>query len=159
MQTLQITPKCNFWIFFLAKSRWTGTLDATKPPPTCLQLLKDTPKQLQDPEKIVGTDDCLVLNVYVPLKDNQKVLDQKIPVMIWIHGGLLIFQSAVCLHFTVWKFQDFSVTQILREINFRDFRSAKSAILTHLEALNIDFYEFWYFLKDKIYQINKIQSP
>ena len=46
----------------------------------------------------------------------------------------------------MWKFQDFPITQILREINFEDFKSAKSAILTHLEALNFDFYEFLLFL-------------
>ena len=40
---------------------------------------------------------------------------------------------------TVWKFHDFSITQILREINFEECRSAKPAILTHLEALNFDF--------------------
>ena len=40
---------------------------------------------------------------------------------------------------TVWKFQDFTITQIFREINFGDSRSAKSAISTHLEALNFDF--------------------
>ena len=56
--------------------------------------------------------------------------------------------------------QDFSNTdQILCEINFEDCRSAKSAILAHLEALNFDFDEFLHFLKAKIYQINKIQSP
>ena len=31
----------------------------------------------------------------------------------------------------------FSITQILREINFGDFISAKSAILAHLEALKL----------------------
>ena len=51
---------------------------------------------------------------------------------------------------TVWKFHDFSITQILREINFKDFRSAKSAISTRLEALNFDFYEFFHFLKAEI---------
>ena len=60
---------------------------------------------------------------------------------------------------TVWKFQKFSITQILREINFRDSRSAKSTILTHLEALNFDFYAFLHFLKAEIYQTNTIQSP
>ena len=40
---------------------------------------------------------------------------------------------------TVWKFQKLSVKQILREINFRDFRGPKTAILTHLKALNLDF--------------------
>ena len=33
------------------------------------------------------------------------------------------------LYFTVWKFQDFHVIQILREINFGEFRSSKTAIL------------------------------
>ena len=59
----------------------------------------------------------------------------------------------------MWKFHDFSITQILREINLGDFRSAKSAILTHLEALKFDFNEFLHFLKAEFYQINKIQSP
>jgi len=58
----------------------------------------------------------------------------------------------------VWKFQNFSITQILREINFMDSRSAKSAILTNSEALNFDFYEFFHFMKAEIYQINKIQN-
>ena len=40
---------------------------------------------------------------------------------------------------TVWKFHDFSITHILREINFWDPRSAKSAILAHLETLNFVF--------------------
>ena len=44
---------------------------------------------------------------------------------------------------TVWKFHYFSITKILRKINFGDFRSAKSAILTHLEALNFEVYEFF----------------
>ena len=34
----------------------------------------------------------------------------------------------------------FFIIQILREINFEYFRIAKCAILTHLEALNFDFY-------------------
>ena len=50
-----------------------------------------------------------------------------------------------------WKFLDFSITLILREFNFGDSRSAKSAILTHLEALNFDFDAFLQFLKDEIY--------
>ena len=59
----------------------------------------------------------------------------------------------------MWKFRNFSITQKLREISFWDFVSAKSAILTHLEALNFDFYAFLHFLNAEIYQINKIQSP
>ena len=59
---------------------------------------------------------------------------------------------------TVWKFHDFSILQILREIDFDDTRSATSAILTHLVALNFVFCEFLHFLKAEISQINKIQS-
>ena len=50
----------------------------------------------------------------------------------------------------------FSVTQILREINFEDSRSSKSATLTHLGALNFGFQEFLYFLKAEVYRINKM---
>ena len=55
----------------------------------------------------------------------------------------------------MWKNHDFSITYILCEINFGDSRSAKSAILTHLEALNFDFCEFLHFLKAEIYQNNR----
>ena len=57
---------------------------------------------------------------------------------------------------TVWKFHDFSITHILREIKFEDSRGAQSAIFTHLEALDFGFYEFLNFCKSTIYQINKI---
>ena len=36
---------------------------------------------------------------------------------------------------TQWKFQDFSIIQILREINFGESRSSKIAISEILEAL------------------------
>ena len=62
-------------------------------------------------------------------------------------------------HAIVWKFQDFSVIQILRQINFVGSRSAKSAISTHLEALNCVSNEFFHILKAEIYQINHFQSP
>ena len=57
----------------------------------------------------------------------------------------------------MWIFYDFCIIQNLREINFEDFWSAKSAILPHLEALNFDIYDFLHFLKAEIDQINKIQ--
>ena len=60
---------------------------------------------------------------------------------------------------TVWKIIAFYIIQILCEIKFWDFTSAKSAILTNFEALNFDFYAFLHFLNAEIYQINKIQSP
>ena len=60
---------------------------------------------------------------------------------------------------TVWKFHDFFIIQILREINFEASWSAKSAILPHLEALNFDLYDFLHFLKAVIDQMNKIYNP
>ena len=51
-----------------------------------------------------------------------------------------------------------NITQILREINFEYSRSAKSAILTHLETLHFKFYEFLHIFKLEIYQMNKIHS-
>ena len=50
----------------------------------------------------------------------------------------------------------FLLLKVLREINFGDPRSAKSAILTHLEAQNLNFYEFLTASKADIYQINTI---
>ena len=57
------------------------------------------------------------------------------------------------------KFHNFCIPQILREINFQVCRSAKFAILTHLDALNFHFYEILHFLENEIDQINKIKSP
>ena len=59
----------------------------------------------------------------------------------------------------MWEFHDFSITHILREISFQDSRSAKSAISTHLEALNFDFCEFLHFLKVGIDQISHFRAP
>ena len=58
----------------------------------------------------------------------------------------------------MWKFQDFCITQILCEIIFLDCRSAKSAILPHLEALNFDCYEFLHFVLDGRYLPNEQNS-
>ena len=62
-------------------------------------------------------------------------------------------------HSTVWKFYNLPTTQILGEIKFGDSRSAISAISTHLEALNLDFYEFLHFLKAENDQLNKNSEP
>ena len=78
---------------YIVKSSWSGVLDATKAPPACAQLnQKNTPNQLQDPEQLLGTEDCLVLNVYVPLDQNTQKFHEKkkIPVMIYVHGGAFI---------------------------------------------------------------------
>ena len=60
---------------------------------------------------------------------------------------------------SVVKFHDFTITQILREINSRDSRSAKFAILTHSEYLNFEILELLHFYEADVYQINSIQIP
>ena len=62
------------------------------------------------------------------------------------------------LHNTVWKFHEFSIIQILSEIKVDEFRASQSAILSHLEALKFDFYDFLHFLKAEN-QNNKIHNP
>ena len=60
----------------------------------------------------------------------------------------------------MWKFHDFSITQILGEIKFGDSRSAKYTILflTHLVDLSFDFYDFLHFLKTEIDKSKKMIS-
>ena len=58
----------------------------------------------------------------------------------------------------MWKFHDFPINQILREINIGNSTSAKSGIFTHFEVLNFAFYEIMHFLKAGIYQLNKIYA-
>ena len=62
------------------------------------------------------------------------------------------------IQFTLLKFNDFSSIQILREINFGDSTSSKSAIL-HIEGLGIlIFQEFLHFLNAEIDQIEHFQT-
>ena len=59
----------------------------------------------------------------------------------------------------LYQFQDFSITQFSREINLWDSINANFAILTHLQALNFEFYQFLHFLKAAVYQIDKLLRP
>ena len=61
--------------------------------------------------------------------------------------------------YTVWKYQDFSITQILRKINFWDSTSAKTAIFAILGADNfVNLMNFSLQKVEKSIKI-KIQSP
>jgi carboxylesterase type B len=61
---------------------WDGVLDTTKDDiPVCMQfeLFSKT---------VEGTEDCLVLNVFTPaIQIGQGETSEKLPVMVWIHGG------------------------------------------------------------------------
>ncbi|XP_043273322.1 uncharacterized protein [Venturia canescens] len=59
---------------------WTGELVATKTGSSCLQY---SHVPIHPKERVVGAEDCLYLNVYVPEIESSK----KLPVIVWIHGG------------------------------------------------------------------------
>ena len=55
---------------------------------------------------------------------------------------------------------DFSTTQILREINFGDSRSAKSAIVTHFNGSESKFFdEFLHFWRLEFTILTKFRAP
>ena len=54
---------------------------------------------------------------------------------------------------------DFPITQILREIKIGDFRSAKSAISIHLEALKFFLMNFCTFWRLKFTKLTKFRAP
>ena len=56
----------------------------------------------------------------------------------------------LCECSTVWKFQDFSVFQKLREINFGQYRSSKTAVFAIFETLNFVDLENYSLQKVKI---------
>lgn len=59
--------------------RWSGTLDASKPGPQCIQETGNSPRVGKPP-----SENCLTLNVWTP--PGARAAD-KLPVMLWIHGG------------------------------------------------------------------------
>ena len=62
---------------------WEDTRDATEDGRSCLQ----TPYLV--PDKIVGSEDCLYLNVFTKSLDS----NAKKPVVVFIHGGAFVFGS------------------------------------------------------------------
>ncbi|XP_017877457.1 venom carboxylesterase-6-like isoform X1 [Ceratina calcarata] len=88
--------------------KWEYELQATKGGYSCVQY----DSTLRIPEKVSGCEDCLYLNVYVPVKNNSKT---QLPVLIWIHGGR--FQSGKGDLEDVDSFLNFDV--ILVTLNYR----------------------------------------
>ncbi len=64
--------------------RWQGTYEALDFGAPCPQYATAWGGETEAPEgSLVGSEDCLFLNVYAP----ESVGDERLPVMFWIHGG------------------------------------------------------------------------
>ena len=57
----------------------------------------------------------------------------------------------------MWKYHEFSTTQILREIKVEESGASKIIILTHFEPQNFDFYDFLHLVKSEIDQKSKFR--
>ena len=66
---------------------WNGTLDATKFGSICVQQDVLSPN---DPSKVIGSEDCLFVNVWTP---RERSPEQLLPVLVYIHGGYLLYSS------------------------------------------------------------------
>ena len=69
-------------------ANWSGTLDARRFGSPCPQYASstntDAPYSKGD---VVGSEDCLFLNVYAPKAASTASEGDRLPVMFWIHGG------------------------------------------------------------------------
>ncbi len=70
---------------------WDGVRDATAFSPRCAQISNRlNESEGVKPGVILGSEDCLYLNVYAPPDAEGKTL----PVMVWIHGGANVWGRA-----------------------------------------------------------------
>nr|XP_054496523.1 fatty acyl-CoA hydrolase precursor, medium chain-like [Agelaius phoeniceus] len=76
---------------------WEGVRDATSYPPMCLQdqvqgqFISNMVTNRKEKVALQVSEDCLYLNVYTPVSTGEK---EKLPVLVWIHGGGLVFGAA-----------------------------------------------------------------
>lgn len=74
---------------------WTGIFKAKRLGPACIQydhIVDDIEN------RVIGTEDCLYLNVYTPIRrknENAKSTDSLFPVIFYIHGGAFQFGSGI----------------------------------------------------------------
>ena len=94
---------------------WIGELSATKFGSDCIQYFHWPEYFQRSPsEKVEGAEDCLYLNIYVPVRD-KGTNKTPMPVLFWIHGGAFQFGSGTFHNVTYLMDHDV----ILVTINYR----------------------------------------
>ncbi|XP_012256166.2 esterase E4 [Athalia rosae] len=91
--------------------KWRGIYDATRDGSPCSQ--RDV---LGEPMLLLGSEDCLYLNVYTPTLPSHPD-HYSLPVMIWIHGGSWLWWSGTRQHFNPNRLMNKDL--ILVTINYR----------------------------------------
>lgn len=66
---------------------WQGTYQALKYGSPCTQFQGLLAGTDGEDGQLVGSEDCLTLNVWAPSMTVEQAVDKKLPVMFWIHGG------------------------------------------------------------------------
>ncbi len=69
------------WMAPARESSWSGVKGATSYAPACVQVSRALP--FLGIEKVDTSEDCLYLNIWTPAKS----AGDKLPVMVWLHGG------------------------------------------------------------------------
>jgi para-nitrobenzyl esterase len=65
---------------------WTDALETTAFRDPCVQLSGPLDGLPDDNDRVVGSEDCLYLNLWAP-RSHSSADATKLPVMVWIHGG------------------------------------------------------------------------
>ncbi|XP_078042686.1 venom carboxylesterase-6 [Augochlora pura] len=65
--------------------KWNTTFDAIKDGNMCVQLSGE--------KRPIGSEDCLYLNIFVPILSEKQRTKKKLPVLVYVHGGKYLMGS------------------------------------------------------------------
>ena len=66
---------------------WNGTRQSISHAEPCIQYWGQLAGVAGEKGKVVGSEDCLYLNIWAPKSASSAKENKKLPVMVWIHGG------------------------------------------------------------------------
>ena len=77
------------WRAPVAAAAQNGVVQALEYQPPCVQFWSPLAGVAGEEGQLAGSEDCLYLNVWAPRFDQASTLaaEQRLPVMVWIHGG------------------------------------------------------------------------